>query len=107
MNTEMFFTFTDILVPVNRVNRAHRYFVRCPSLVTFACDQVIVLLMRDSEIERAEDTIRAEKQQMGGGLDGALIVTFMLSSVGNEEVLGREVPRKTLLNAVGDLCQTR
>ena len=63
--------------------------------------------MRTSEIKSAENIIRLETQQEGRELENALIVSFIVPDAGNEDVVDREVPRKTLLNAVGDLCRTR
>lgn len=85
---------------------SHHCFLSC-----VACPlptlQVFVLMLRDSqqEMEYVQELIRSEEEL--GVLDNAYIVyLFSPNSVG-EEVNGGNLPTKALLNAVGDLCQTR
>lgn len=73
----------------------------------FATSQIIVLMLNNPQRERGVvlDLIRAEEKV--GGLDNAYIVFFFSPSSGGQEVNGGHLPTKALLNAVGDLCQTR
>ncbi|CAM9865198.1 unnamed protein product [Ectocarpus sp. 12 AP-2014] len=69
--------------------------------------KIIVLMLNNPQRERGVvlDLIRAEEKV--GGLDNAYIVFFFSPSSGGQEVNGGHLPTKALLNAVGDLCQTR
>lgn len=64
-------------------------------------------MLRDShhEKEGVQELIRSEEEF--GVLDNAYIVYFSAPYSLGEEVDGGDLPTKALLNAVGDLCQTR
>lgn len=80
-----------------------------PSHVPIAFDaaQVLVLLLCESQREAVATAIQSEVQNEG--LDNALIMYFFVPNMEGEgeEVNRGDLPTKALLNAVGDLCQTR
>lgn len=69
--------------------------------------QILVLMLRESQREAVATAIQFEVQNER--LDNALIMFFFVPKMGgeDEEVNGGDLPSKALLNAVGDLCQTR
>lgn len=69
--------------------------------------QILVLLLRESQREEVKLLLRAEGDREGQTLQNAYFVAFVMPDTGSAEVNGIEMPRKTLLNALGDLCQTR
>lgn len=78
-----------------------------PMPLFFDADQVLVLMLRESQREAVATAIQFEVHNEG--LDNALIMYFFAPNLEGEdkEVNGGDLPTKTLLNAVGDLCQTR
>lgn len=73
----------------------------------FDTAQVLVLMLRESQREAVVTLIESEVRNEG--LDNVFIVYFSAPNKEDEveEVNGGDLPTKALLNAVGDLCQTR
>lgn len=70
----------------------------------FVAAQILVLMLHETEVEGV--TIMIEENT--DWLDNAFIVYFFMPYFGDErKMYGADLPTKTLLNAVGDLCQTR
>lgn len=69
--------------------------------------QVVILMLRRSDVEVVDAVVTAEAMRDSGSLENAYVAAFVEPDLGSEQVTGSEFPRKALLNAVGDLCQTR
>lgn len=72
--------------------------------LAFVTAQILVLLLHESEVEDVRYIIKEDTRW----LDDAYIVYFFAPTFGVDGIVNDgDLPTKALLNAVGDLCQTR
>lgn len=81
---------------------------RHPACLARVAAQIIVLLLGQLELDSVQTMLGVEARVEGSrGLENARVVAFTVPNDIMAELVHQEMPRKTLLNALGDLCQTR
>ncbi|CAM9102064.1 unnamed protein product [Ascophyllum nodosum] len=68
--------------------------------------KVLVLVLSTAEAKEAYKTLKDEEKQRQGLLNNTYVKAFLVPTSQGNDILN-EMPRKALLNALGDSCRTR